>query len=313
MDRRNFIKAGAAAGAAAMFLKSASAANAAEPDASAAQESPNAPFSLKYAPHFGMFRHHGGGDLVKELEFMHSMGFRAIEDNGMSGRPKEEQELIGKTLQRLGMEMGVFVAHNNAWGGPHFTSGDPEQRERFLADIKESVEIQKRVNAKWVTVVPAEFDPHLEPGYQTANVVDTLRRAAEICEPAGLVMVLEALNPWRDHPKMFLWKIPQAFEICRAVNSPSCKILFDMYHQQISEGNIIPNIDLAWSEIAYFQIGDNPGRNEPGTGEINYKNVFAHIRSKGYTGILGMEHGNSQGGKKGELAVIKAYRDADAE
>ena len=99
--------------------------------------------------------------------------------------------------------------------------------------------------------------------------------------------------------------------ICKAVNSPSCKILFDIYHLQKTEGNIIRNIDLTWDEIAYFQIGDNPGRKEPTTGEINYKNIFKHIHSKGYHGVLGMEHGNSIGGKEGELAVIEAYRDSD--
>jgi hydroxypyruvate isomerase len=123
-------------------------------------------------------------------------------------------------------------------------------------------------------------------------------------------MVLEPLN-FRDHPGLFLTKIAQAYEICRSVDSPSCKILFDIYHQQIQEGNIIPNIDKAWSEIAYFQMGDNPGRKEPTTGEINYKNIFAHIHSKGFDGILGMEHGNSKDGKVGEQAVIDAYRSVD--
>ena len=111
-------------------------------------------------------------------------------------------------------------------------------------------------------------------------------------------MVLEPLNPWRDHPGLFLTRMPQAFQICSAVGSPFCKILDDLYHQQITEGNLIPNIDRSWSEIAYFQIGDNPGRKEPGTGEINYKNVFTHIHAKGFTGIMGMEHGNSQPGKE---------------
>ena len=95
------------------------------------------------------------------------------------------------------------------------------------------------------------------------------------------------------------------------MGSPSCKILFDIYHQQIHEGNLIPNIDLAWNEIAYFQCGDNPGRNEPTTGEINYFNVFRHIHAKGYKGIVGMEHGNSKDGIEGEKAVIKAYREVD--
>jgi hydroxypyruvate isomerase len=100
--------------------------------------------------------------------------------------------------------------------------------------------------------------------------------------------------------------------MCKAVNSPSCKILFDIYHQQISDGNLIPNIERCWDEIAYFQAGDNPGRNEPGTGEINYRNVFRHLHAKGFTGVVGMEHGNSIKGKEGEAAVIRAYREADS-
>jgi hydroxypyruvate isomerase len=148
--------------------------------------------------------------------------------------------------------------------------------------------------------------------YQTANVVEALRRGCEILEPQGLVMVLEPLNPHRDHPNMFLAESPHAFLVCRAVNSPSCKILFDIYHQQITEGNLIPNIDRCWSEIAYFQIGDNPGRNEPTTGEINYRNVFKHIHAKGFKGVMGMEHGNSKPGKEGEQALIEAYRWSDS-
>ena len=91
----------------------------------------------------------------------------------------------------------------------------------------------------------------------------------------------------------------------------SCKILFDIYHQQISEGHLIANIDQAWEEIAYFQIGDNPGRKEPTTGEINYKNIFKYIHERGFNGILGMEHGNSKPNKLGELGVINAYKQVD--
>ena len=88
-------------------------------------------------------------------------------------------------------------------------------------------------------------------------------------------------------------------------------LLDDLYHQQISEGNLIPNIDKAWEEIGYFQIGDSPGRKEPTTGEINYRYVFKHIHKKGYKGVMGMEHSNKGKGKEGELAVIEAYRWCD--
>jgi len=136
-----------------------------------------------------------------------------------------------------------------------------------------------------------------------------LKKGAAILEPAGLVMVLESLS---DNPDLFLRHTDQAFMICKAVGSPACKFLFDMYHMQRNEGNIIANIDKVWDETGYFQIGDNPGRKEPGTGEMNYKNIFKHIYEKGYKGILGMEHGNAKPGKEGEIDLIKAYRDADS-
>jgi hydroxypyruvate isomerase len=137
---------------------------------------------------------------------------------------------------------------------------------------------------------------------QTVNVITALKKAAEILEPHGLVMVLESLS---DNPDLFLRHTDQAFMICKAVNSPACKFLDDMYHMQRNEGNIIANIDKVWDEIGYFQIGDNPGRKEPGTGEMNYKNIFKHIYEKGYKGILGMEHGISIPGKEGEMALLQ--------
>lgn len=268
------------------------------------------PFKLDYAPHFGMFAQHAGPDLLDQLRFMHDQGFRSLEDNGMKARPVELQERIAAEMERLGMRMGVFVATAD-FGNVTFATDDPPTREMLLKDIRDSVEVAQRVRARWCTVVPGRFDLGMEWDYQTANVIEHLKRCAEICEPHGLVMVLEPLNSWTDHPGLFLTKIPQAYMICRSVNSPACKILFDIYHQQITEGNIIPNLDRSWDQIAYIQIGDNPGRKEPTTGEINYKNIFQHLYKKGYDGILGMEHGNSQPGEKGERAVIDAYRYSD--
>ena len=268
------------------------------------------PFQLKYAPHLGMFRHRAGNDPVDQVKFMADQGFTAFEDNGMKGRDPGEQARIAAELERQNMTMGVFVATMD-FQNPTFVRRDDEVWARILKDLRDSVEVARRVNATWVTVVPGCFDPGLQWDYQTANAVELLKRCAEICEPSGLVMVLEPLNPWRDHPGLFLSKIPQAYLICRAVDSPSCKILFDIYHQQITEGNLIPNIDRAWDEIAYFQTGDNPGRKEPTTGEINYRNVFRHLHQKGYDGVIGMEHGNSKGGAEGETAVIEAYRACD--
>jgi len=269
-------------------------------------------FKLKYAPHFGMFKNHAGKDLIDQLKFMVDEGFTAMEDNGMMKKSSEMQEKIASQMSRLGMTMGVFVAYGlGEFDKKTFVKKDKSVRERLVKNMKEAVEVAKRVNAKWGTVVPAAYDNNVEWDYQTANAIENLKYCAEVCEPSGFVMVLESLNWWKNHPGLFLNKIPQAYQICRAVGSPSCKILDDLYHQQVTEGNLIPNIDMAWEEIGYIQVGDNPGRKEPTTGEINYKNIFKHLYKKGYKGIIGMEHGNSKPGKEGERAVIEAYRTCD--
>lgn len=301
MKRRNFVKTSLLASPALAAVTSANATS---------QNTSKYNYRLNYAPHLGMFKHHVGDDPIDQLKFMADQGFTAFEDNEMRNRPVDIQEKMAKTMTQLGIKMGVFVAHKIYWNEPNLASGKEEWRVEFLQSIKDSVAVAKRVNAKWMTVVPGHLDLKLDMDYQTINVMDTLKRACEILEPHKITMVLEPLN-FRDHPGLFLTKAAQTYAICKSVNSPSCKILFDIYHQQITEGNILPNIEKCWDEIAYFQIGDNPGRKEPTTGEINYQNVFKYIHNRGFDGILGMEHGNSITGKKGELAVIEAYQKSD--
>jgi hydroxypyruvate isomerase len=263
-------------------------------------------FKLKYAPYFGMFEAHAGKDPIDQIKFMADQGFRAMFDNGLMNKDPSLQEAIAREMERLNMELGPFVAYAD-FKVKSFVTKDEEIRKMLAEKMKTAVETSKRTKAKWTLVVPGRYDESLEWDYQTANVVDNLKFCAEICEPSGLVIVIEPLNPW-NHPGLFLTKIPQAYQICKAVASPSCKIINDIYHQQITEGNLIPNIDRAWDEIASFHVGDSPGRKEPTTGEINYKNIFKHLYNKGYDGVICMEHGKSKKGKEGETALIEAYR-----
>ncbi len=309
MERRSFLKRSTAAVAGSLLAGSAG--MAASSISKSVLPIEKHDFKMKFAPHFGMFRNLAGEDLLDQIQFMADAGFTAMEDNGMKDREIQMQEKIASKMANLDMDMGVFVAHKIYWNEPTLTTGDKEFLHEFLTQVKESVEVAKRVNATWMTVVPGYVDLRKDIGFQTSNVVEALRMASEMLEPHGLIMVLEPLN-FFNHPGLFLKEIPQAYQVCKAVGSPSCKILDDLYHMQIQEGNLIPNMDMAWEEIAYFQIGDNPGRNEPTTGEINYKNVFKHIHEKGFKGILGMEHGNSIPGKEGEQALINAYIEVDS-
>ncbi len=268
------------------------------------------PFKMDFAPHFGMFKNSAPGGLADELKFMADQGFRSLEDNGMLGRSIDDQNLIAKTMEQLNMRMGVFVVDGGDNWKTSLTTGKQEFLDNFLNTCKKSVEVAKRVNAKWMTVVPGFYERRMPIGIQTANVIEALKRGAEIFEPHGLTMVLEPLS---DTPELFLRNADQTYMICKAVGSPACKILYDIYHMQRNEGNLIATMQNTWDEIAYIQIGDNPGRKEPGTGEIHYGNVFKFIHEKGFEGILGMEHGNAIPGKEGELALIDAYRKVDVQ
>jgi hydroxypyruvate isomerase len=302
MKRRDFVKSGMALSGAAL---STSAAVFASPLKSAVEKYD---FNLKYAPHFGMFKHHAGDDPIDQIRFMAEVGFTALEDNGMMRRDVSMQEKIGNELEKQNMQMGVFVVDKGGNGANTLAAGNEEYVNIFLDGCRRAVDVAKRVNAKWMTVVPGNYERNLPLGIQTANVIEALRRGAEILEPHGLVMVLEPLS---DSPDLFLRYSDQTYMICKGVNSPSCKILYDIYHMQKNEGRLITNMERTWSEIAYIQIGDEPGRKEPTTGEINYKNVFKYIHEKGYDGILGMEHGNYTTGKEGEEKLIAAYAEVD--
>jgi len=296
MTRRSLLSAALAAGAS---VATASAANAPK-------------LKLRYGPHAGMFKNSAGEDLVDQINFAADQGFTAWEDNRAPRREAAEQQRMGDALRKRDMLMGVFVSFGDFSKNDFVSRSDKEYRDYVQGEMRKAVEVAKRVGAKWTTVVPNSVNQKLDPGYQTANCITNLKAMCEICEPAGLVMVLEPLNWYTNHPGLFLRSVPQAYAICKGVGSPSCKILNDLYHQQIDIGNLIPNLEMAWDETPYIQVGDNPGRKEPTTGEINYKNIFKWLHEKGYDGVVGMEHGNFYPGKEGEQKLIAAYREVDS-
>ncbi|MBI9015702.1 MAG: TIM barrel protein [Phycisphaerae bacterium] len=301
MNRRAFLAASAAVSASAACSVSAN-----------TQEDPpnTGKMKLRYAPGLGSFKAHAGKDPIDNIKFMADQGITAIFDNWLVRRSPAEQEAIAKELQKHDMMLGPFILVANQQTKA-FTLNDKDAMDAAIKDIKIGIETAKRTGGKWGLIVPGGYDKKLHIEYQTANVIDNLRRCAEILEPAGLVGVLEPLNIYVNHPDVFLQRMPQSYMICRAVNSPCMKIVNDLYHQQITEGNLIHNIDMSWNEIGAFHLGDTPGRREPGTGEINYKNIFKHIHDRGFKGVLCMEHGVSKGGIEGEKALLAAYRQCD--
>ena len=269
-------------------------------------------FSLGYAPHEGSFKSRGGR--IEQIAYAADQGFTAWEDNEAAGRSVADQTAMARALQQRGMTMGVFVASMPKWADfrPLLGGDDDADREGFLADIRSSVEVAKRLNSKHMTIVTGFMDRKLPVDIQTGRVIDVLRRAAEIYEPHGLVMVMEPLNTLVNHPGVFMSTVPQGYAVARAVNSPAIKVLADLYHEQIQAGHLIKTMETCWDEIAYIQFGDNPGRKEPSTGEVNYRNIVRWLRAKKFAGVIGMEHGNSIEGRDGEDRLVAAYREIDA-
>ena len=284
------------------------------------------PFKLNYAPHINMFECHAGPDPLDQIRFMADMGFRALEDSGPAhpgfpGRlglgfllqPVELVSKIGETLAALDMEMGTVSLGPAFWPvKPSLTTGDPDVLAVFLSRCRMAIETLKRLNGRFVTISADMIDFSLPAEMQTRHVTDALQAACDLFEPEGITLLLEPLS---DATPLFLRSSAKACQICQVIDRPSCKLLFDMYHLQRNEGRLLYHMDLCWDQIGYFQIGDEPGRFEPTTGEINYKTIFRHIHRKsqetGRIFILGMEHFNSQPGIQGEQAVLAAYRLCD--
>lgn len=302
-SRRDFLSLAAAAGLAACSHQQPAAPSGPPPETAKTHR-----WHLRYAPRMGLLGQEVSVD--QHLEIYADYGFRQFEYNGLPrNHSLDEAREIRKKMDSLSMEMGVFVVNSGGWKGDALV--DRKFHPGFLADVKTAVEYHEVMRNRWATVTTGLSVDYLSLDRQTANVVEGLKRAAEILDGTKLTLVLEPLNVLVDHAGYHVVTSKHGARIIDAVDSPHIKLLFDVYHQQISEGNLVNNIRRYWDQIAYFQAGDVPGRKEPGTGEIRYQRVFREIYEKGFEGIVGMEHGLSIPGREGLDKCFEEYRKAD--
>ncbi len=300
MRRRNFLKNSLSAAA---IVGAGSAAGAAR----YREQKPASRYHLRYAPHLTILSKELS--IPQRLELMAEHGFDATEYNGLLNHPLSEVEEMRKKLDSLKIEMGIFVANPGGWR----TAGlvDPKQRQAFLDEIKKTIEYHRIIGNRSVTTLTGPALPGVSRSSQRRSAIEGLKQAAGILEKTELALVVEPLNHI-DHPGFFMTHSDELAEIIAAVNSKHVRMLFDLYHLQITEGNLINNFRAYHELVGYVQTGDVPGRKEPGTGEVNYRNVFKAIHDVGYRGIIGMEHGTSLPGVPGVLKMFEAYKQADA-
>ncbi|MBM3787302.1 MAG: TIM barrel protein [Acidobacteria bacterium] len=262
-------------------------------------------YKLRYAPRIGMIDE----PVTRQMEIIAENGFKGFEYNGLPKHSFAEIEQFRKKMDELKLSMGTLVVNRGGWKPSAMV--DKQFHAEFLADVKKAVEIHKIIGNDVATVCSGLGVENLSHTQQTTNCIDVLRRAGDLCAETKMALVLEPLNVRVDHAGYFVVFSDHGAEIIANANHPNVKLLFDIYHQQISEGNVINHIKKHYSLIGYFQTGDVPGRKEPGTGEVNWSNVFKAIHGLGYQGLIGMEHGLSQPGMPGLMKCFDEYRKAD--
>lgn len=235
--------------------------------------------------------------IFRELDFydriaaVKQAGLPAFEFWGLSGKNLDAIEQAGR---RYDLSIAAFTMSSRdpelarLWGKSGLV--DPQGRDAAIKVAQESIAIAQRLNAKNIIVTVGQEIKELPRSVQHESIVEGLKEIAPLAEKAGITLVVEPLNVAVNHKGYYLYSSAEGFDIIRAVGSPNVKLLYDIYHQQITEGNLIQTITENINLIGHFHVADVPGRHEPGTGEINYANVLKTIDAAGYGGYVGLEY-----------------------
>lgn len=252
-----------------------------------------------------------GLSLPEQLERVSEAGYQGFEFGDWRA---QDAARINAVKRKLNLEC-VCLVGNRGVNPKGMGLCDPAEREGFLAEIAASLEAARRFETRMLVVLTGYKVPRLSRDQQKASIVEGLKRGAELAARAGVTLIVEPintlaevepLNPTGDnHADYFLDTTAEAVEIIRRVDSPFVKILYDLYHAQIMEGNLTETIRRNIGHFAHIHVADVPGRHEPGTGEINFHHVFSVVAGTGYGGYLGMEYVP----KSGAMASLAAAKE----
>lgn len=271
-------------------------------------------FKAKFAPSPGQLFAGKGKKLsyVDQMKYAYDLGFRAWEDNGLNGQKNETLEKIAEYLKDSGMEFGVSVITGGA--SAMFNKPTDDQKAQIKKDMERGVEVAKITGQTNMTMIPGARDKSMTREEQIAKSVDTMKMCCDIVEAQGIILAQEPLSHNVRGGEPLIRSFEDGHLLCKLTNRKSCKLLADYFHEgQIGNGEkLIENSEKVWDQVSYVQYGASPGRKEPGTGNLDYVAVTKYLRKKGFTGVIGMEHGQSKKGQEGLDALLAAYRKIDA-
>lgn len=275
-------------------------------------------WALRYASHLGyrspdtpLFRECvGSDDPVAHVEFAASLGLAGVQYALAVTRPRQEITRVARALAHCRLEAGCLVyAPRDVLTQPLWTSIETGARELIEVHLSRSFAVAQELGARRIAVLSGA-DPERPRTLQHAALIENLKWASEKAERANIVLCLENLSR-RSLPGMLLEHIAEAYAAVIAVSSPSVRLIFDTSHVQIMDGDVLENLRATWPAIEVVQLADNPGRGEPGSGELNFANILRAIHGHGYAGLVELEHGWTRPGRDTELRGIERLKEID--
>lgn len=230
------------------------------------------------------------GSFEQRLEIAAKAGLQSVELVAEHVQWSDaEIERMKKLARSLGLGMDTIIATPN-WGNRPVSMVNPDHRENFLNDVRQAITFARKLEIPQIILMSGNEIPGRSREEQWASLVEGAKRAGDLAAEAKVTLIVEPLNNKVNHKGFFLTTCVDGLRLIREVDNPHVRLLFDIYHEQVQIGNVIRTITQAAPYVSVFHIADNPGRNDPGTGELNYINIYKAIAKTGYSGYVTMEY-----------------------
>lgn len=231
------------------------------------------------------------GSLEERVVIAAKAGMQSVELVGeYADWSDSEMRAKKRFINSFGMSVDAILATPN-WTNRPVSMVNPAHREAFLKDVQNAILAAQKLETPQIILMSGNTQPGLSYRDQFASLVGAGKRAAELASKAGnITLIFEPLNSKVNHKGYFLTTCGEGLKLVKAVNSPHFKLLFDLYHEEVQAGNVIPTLENAWSEVAAFHVADAPGRHEPGSGKMNWPEIYTAIGKTAYDGYICMEY-----------------------
>jgi hydroxypyruvate isomerase len=230
------------------------------------------------------------GSFTEKLETVSKSGIQSVElVTEHVDWTDDDVKKYRKMAQSFGLGMDTILAQPD-WTKRPVTMVNPAHRDGFLSDVKSSIEWSKKLEVPQIILMSGNEQPGMSHDEQFASLLESAKRAADLAAAADAKLIIEPLNSKVNHKGYFLNNCTEGLKLVKEVDNPHFRLLFDIYHEQVQVGNVIRTLTEAEPYVAVYHIADNPGRNDPGTGEMNYDNIYKAIQKTGYSGYITMEY-----------------------